>query len=173
MSKAREIAAVSEMIQAELATVAAVVKGTVFGFPYDAVPDGYLYCDGSSLDTTTYAELFTAIGYMYGGSASNFSLPDFRGEFLRGHAGGSSNDPDAATRTDRGDGTAGDVVGSKQTDENKSHVHNHQIGFGGGGTTSRHSGQAASVNQGTINTGSGGGNESRPRNVAVKYCIKY
>jgi microcystin-dependent protein len=36
-----------------------------------------LFCDGSSISTTTYATLFAVIGYMYGGSGGNFSLPNF------------------------------------------------------------------------------------------------
>ena len=47
-------------------------------------PSGWLACDGSSVSTTTYANLFGIIGYAYGGSGANFNIPDFRGCFLRG-----------------------------------------------------------------------------------------
>ena len=39
-------------------------------------PTGYLICDGSSIDTTTYADLFAVLGYSYGGSGANFNLPE-------------------------------------------------------------------------------------------------
>ena len=36
----------------------------------------YFECDGSSKNTTTYANLFAAIGYTFGGSGANFNLPN-------------------------------------------------------------------------------------------------
>lgn len=47
-------------------------------------PTNWLICDGSSLDTTTYAKLFAAIGYAFGGSGANFNLPNPPGKFLIG-----------------------------------------------------------------------------------------
>ena len=41
------------------------------------IPTGYLKCDGQGLSTTTYAALFAAIGYTWGGSGGTFNLPDF------------------------------------------------------------------------------------------------
>ena len=43
------------------------------------LPAGWLTCDGSSLSTTAYPNLFAAIGYSYCGSGSSFNLPDLRG----------------------------------------------------------------------------------------------
>ena len=81
-----------------------------------SLPPGWLECAGQSLSTAAYPDTFSAIGYTYGGSGASFNLPDYRGYFLRHVDGGSGNDPHAATRTDRGDGIGGDVVGSKQED---------------------------------------------------------
>jgi microcystin-dependent protein len=39
-------------------------------------PVNWLICDGSSLDTTTYAKLFAVLGYTQGGSGANFNLPN-------------------------------------------------------------------------------------------------
>jgi len=52
----------------------------------------WLFCDGSSVSTTTYAGLFQAIAYTYGGSGGSFSLPDLRGRgrFGRDNMGGSA-----------------------------------------------------------------------------------
>jgi len=52
--------------------------------------------------------------------------------------------------------TGGEATHTLTEAELPAHVHNHEIGFGGDGTTGRHSGQAATVNRGTIDTGSTG-----------------
>jgi microcystin-dependent protein len=58
----------------------------------DSEPTGWLYCDGSSLSTSTYADLFSAIGYTYGGSGPSFNAPDLRGRVAAGldNLGGTS-----------------------------------------------------------------------------------
>ena len=47
-------------------------------------PVGTIPADGSSYPTSTYPGLFAAIGYTYGGSGSNFKVPNAQGVFLRG-----------------------------------------------------------------------------------------
>lgn len=49
---------------------------TMFGGLVAAIPFNYLPCDGRTLDTTEFADLFNVIGYRYGGSGANFILPD-------------------------------------------------------------------------------------------------
>lgn len=45
-------------------------------------PANWLICNGQSLSTTgTYAALFAAIGYAYGGSGANFNLPNLSNVF--------------------------------------------------------------------------------------------
>jgi microcystin-dependent protein len=48
----------------------------------------YLICDGQSILVSDYQELFSVIGYNYGGSGLNFSIPDFRSYFI---VGGNNN----------------------------------------------------------------------------------
>ncbi len=97
-----------------------------------------------------------------GNGTTTFRLPDWRGEFLRAWDHGRGADPDAATRS------GGDTVGSTQTDELKSHDHSYTrpgpTGAGGG---------ALLGTDYTDATGVTGGNETRSRNVAIMYCIKY
>ncbi len=57
--------------------------GSVMYFATTTTPDGWLRCNGASVSTTTYAALFSAIGYTWGGGGASFSLPDLRGEFPR------------------------------------------------------------------------------------------
>jgi len=102
-----------------------VPTAAIFAFPATVIPSGYLECDGSAVSRATYADLFAIIGTSYGAGdgSTTFNLPDYRGEFLRGFDNGANNDPDVASRTDRGDGTTGNNVGTKQTFSNASHLH--------------------------------------------------
>jgi hypothetical protein len=63
-------------------------------------PDGFLRCDGSALDKTTYAALFAVVGYTYGRSGDKFLLPNFSdGKFMRSIGGNAAalgaSQPDA------------------------------------------------------------------------------
>jgi microcystin-dependent protein len=45
------------------------------------IPNNYLLCDGASISTTDYPDLFNLIGYTYGGSGNTFNLPNFESKF--------------------------------------------------------------------------------------------
>lgn len=45
------------------------------------IPNNYLLCDGSSISTTDYPDLFNLIFYTYGGSGNTFNLPNFESKF--------------------------------------------------------------------------------------------
>lgn len=63
--------------------------GAYLSYPSQkAIPAGFLIADGRSLKKSEYAELFTVIGYTYGGRGDNFSLPNFSdGKFMRSIGG--------------------------------------------------------------------------------------
>lgn len=136
---------------------------------------GFQVCDGSGLDTTTYAGLFDLIQYTYGGSDAVFNVPDLRGCFLRGVDGNSGRDPDAATRAAPSKtGSGGDAPGSFQTSQIGSHSHSydeldmsnyHRSDDGLAGDC-----QKATSCAGT--TSSTGGSETRPVNMNVAWMIK-
>jgi hypothetical protein len=103
-----------------------VPAGTIaaFGGGTNAIPDGWLLCDGRPINKELHPDLFQAIGYAWGDGYSgpnkfgDFNLPDLRGQFLRGVSGSRSDgrgDPDAGSREQpvRG-GNAGNQVGSIQ-----------------------------------------------------------
>jgi len=147
--------------------------GSIMAYCLATEPAGYLECDGSAVSRTTYSRLYATIATMYGNGngTTTFNLPDLRGYFLRGWDHGASVDPDKASRTDRGDGTTGDYVGTKQADEYESHTHtyyppNQATSYYGGRIDYlvAHDGKAS---------GSTGGNETRPINIAVMWVIKY
>jgi microcystin-dependent protein len=63
-----------------------VTSGMVSAWAGGAAPTGWLLCDGSSVATATYPDLFTAIGYAYGGAGANFNLPNLVDVFVRGQS---------------------------------------------------------------------------------------
>ena len=53
--------------------------GTIMPWSKANVPAGFLYCDGSAVSRTTYAELFAVISTTFGNpSGTTFNLPDFQ-----------------------------------------------------------------------------------------------
>ncbi len=164
-------AATRQFVLAQAAS--AIPTGTVIAWLTGTPPTGTLECDGSAISRTTYATLFGVLGTTYGNGdgSTTFNLPDLRGYFLRGFDNGAGNDPDAASRTDRGDGTTGDNVGTKQADELKSHTHTYGNSADNIGAASG-TGVKDAENSNSFTSGATGGNETRPKNVAVMFCIK-
>lgn len=124
----------------------------------NAIPPDWLKANGAAVSRTAYAALFAAIGTTYGAGdgSTTFTLPDLRGEFLRGFDDGRGAD-------------SGRVFGTAQLDGFKSHTHAGSMG------AAAYSGGAAGtiVGPGPIDSGANGGAETRPRNVAMLACIKF
>jgi microcystin-dependent protein len=64
-------------------------------------PIGWLLCNGQSVTTSAYNELFAVIGYTYGGSGANFSVPNYINRTLYGV----QNNPSTATTFSLASGT--------------------------------------------------------------------
>lgn len=166
--------------------------GTVITFAGASCPTGYLAADGSSYSQTTHATLYSAISIVNGNGSTGgsgdsgcpassgcFNVPDYRGRFLRGVTGSSTKDPDTGSRTAMATGgNTGNNVGSVQTDQLRSHNHmestmNGNAPWGVSGSFVA-GGQAYGNNSGNaLLTSSTGGNETRPVNAYVNFCIKY
>ncbi len=59
--------------------------GSIIPFGGTEAPTGWLICDGSMLNRTTYKELFAAIGTNFGTDGpGNFYIPDLRGKVVVG-----------------------------------------------------------------------------------------
>lgn len=147
---------------------------------FAATPDGvdvsWLLCDGSEVLRADFVALFTKIADRYGDgdATTTFNLPDYRGEFMRGQDLGKGSDPDAGSRTDRGDGTGGDVIGSKQGSAILAHDHAIRVRQGGIGNAIApgvERQQQDAQNTDTQAIDEAGGDESRPRNVNVRWYI--
>lgn len=164
----------------------AVPAGAVLAFARNTAPTGWLKANGAAVSRTTYAALFSAIGTTFGagdGSAT-FNLPNLRGEFVRGW--------DDARGID-----SGRAFGSAQADAFESHTHTGSTNSTGAHThqvpappttgsvtgISSTSGSAtapgsvttssAGAHSHTVTINAAGGTETRPRNVALLYCIKF
>ena len=129
--------------------------GAYLSYPSQkTIPAGFLIADGRSLKKSEYAELFTVIGYTYGGSGDNFNLPNFAdGKFMRSIGGNAA------------------ALGQVQQDEIKSHTHGVGQQPGIGQSNNGGSGPFAGSNN-HIQSGATGGNETRPYNMAVVVLIK-
>ena len=55
--------------------------------------DGWILCNGQSLDTTKYATLYGIIKSDYGMDGTKFRVPDYRGFFLRAFGEATNNKP--------------------------------------------------------------------------------
>ena len=143
----------------KLASGAALPAGAIMPFAMNSAPTGWLATDGTAVSRSTYANLFAAISTTYGvgDGSTTFNLPDLRGYFVRG----------AGTNSD---GTASGTFAAKQADELKSHTHTYTFKSTTGGSSA--GGDPNSIGNTTVNTGATGGTETRPKNIAMLYCIK-
>ena len=59
-----------------------MIAGSIYMYAGNTVPQGFLQCDGSAVSRTTYADLFAAIGTVYGAGdgSDTFNLPDLSGK---------------------------------------------------------------------------------------------
>jgi microcystin-dependent protein len=150
----------------DLDAISGQLVGMVSPFGGAAAPFGWFECNGAAVSRSTYAALFTRIGTTHGAGngTTTFTLPDLRGEFVRGWDHGRGVD-------------SGRAVASTQADEIKSHNHGFTkpgpdtpqvlVDTIGGANFVVPTGQLITT---TNNTG---GTETRPRNVALIHCIKY
>ena len=140
-----------------------------------SIPAGWILCDGSSVATATYPDLFTAIGYAYGGAGANFNLPDMVGVFAKG----------SATQTASTGG-----ANSLTLTESQMPTHNHSIndsghihevggaytggsGFSTSGTNYRNDFTQSATTGITINdTGGSTSFDNQPAFLEMQYIIK-
>ena len=177
-------------------SVTLVPTGAIMPFAMSTVPTGWLAANGNEYSKTgTYAVLFAVIGATYGetnGSGgtgtTHFRVPDLCGYFVRGSG------------TNR-DGTAAGTFGAQQADAVISHTHSGTTGNDSPDHTHQNTGPSSNQSQqgqsggavpwagGQTYTTSGantrhthsfttssqspaGATETRPKNIALLYCIK-
>jgi len=145
--------------------------GTIIMMPTSTVPTGYLYCDGTTYNTILYASLWSVIFYTFGGSGSNFKVPDFRGAFLRG----------ADSQTVGGVTYTAATVGTAQQDQVlQTTTYASNQGFRDCAAGARECVARARITGDPVDTNTGilarfqrQGTENRPFNYSVYYYIKF
>jgi hypothetical protein len=172
-------------VTANAATVTAQVfnlpVGTIMPFAgdLDAIgllrETGWLFCDGKPVKKSEFPLLEKIMKGSCGSSTTEFNLPDLQGMFLRGLGTIAGHDPDFGSRTAQADGSimAGKVL-SRQTDQFKNHKHTFpnsafpEAVFRSPGDGGYYFGK---IDPRDNETREIGGNETRPKNVAVNYII--
>ena len=170
----------------------AVIPGTIVPYAGSSEPsDGWLICDGRSVEQAEYSALFQIIGTTYGsGSGSTtFSLPDLRGRFPLGldNMGRGSANVVTATKADELGGVAGSEDHTlsvaemprhrHEPDQNDDNERRFSVIEGGGGRfyhhTSSHSHTGIIGNERyTEYTGGGGSHNNMPPYMSLNYLIK-
>lgn len=176
---AEGVSSAKAITPATLAYYLAGIGGVTF-FAMNSTPAHFLFCNGAAVSRTTYAKLFAGIGTIFGvgDGSTTFNLPDLRGVFIRGVDGGRGLDP-------------GRVFGSYQADAFQNHTgtfSGYELGRSADGevTTTGVFYYSKSSHVGT--SGSHGispqfhfdpsrvartATETRPKNVALRPCIRY
>lgn len=157
-------------------------------FPSTSAPVGFLKANGAAISRTAYAALYAVIGTNYGNGdgSTTFNLPDLRGEFLRGWDDGRGVDSGRALHSSQG---SQNLSHNHSASASNAGAHTHTMTFkndrssGEGnavfGDEAYYSGDASQTTSSagdhthTISIGASGGNEARPRNIALLACIKY
>jgi hypothetical protein len=131
----------------QIATTAFVqqagLTGEVKMWATASAPSGYLFCNGQSVSTTTYAALFAVIAYTYGGSGGSFNVPDFSGRMPIGvngtytlaSTGGSATTTISTSNLPSHTHSFSATTGSMSANTTHNHYvgsHDSDAGFGGG-----------------------------------------
>ena len=148
----------------KIASGAAIPAGAVMSFAMNTAPTGWLACNGAAVSRSTYSALFSAVSTTYGtgDGSTTFNLPDLRGYFVRGHG-------------TNGDGAVSGAFGAKQGDVIIAHTHEYATRTSTFGAASGPNG-GTFIGTSTLTTGTqspAGGTETRPKNIAMLYCIKH
>lgn len=152
-----------------------VPVGAVMPFASANPPTGWLSCNGALVPIDTFPALYAALGDLYnepGDPSDSFRVPDLRGEFVRGFDAGRGVDE---ART----------LGSAQVADIAPHEHgllmtraalaNETVGPSSGLNPASAFAGNVMVSVGADKTSTSlnnTGTETRPRNVALLYCIK-
>ena len=125
---------------------AGVPTGAIQMWSTGTAPTGYLLCNGASVSTTTYATLFSVLGYTFGGSGGSFALPNYTNRMPYGTTIGSTG------------GSADAIVVSHSHSNNVSDPGHYHI-FGGDDQVASQGGYSvqSGFSYDAVSTTSGGG----------------
>lgn len=174
------------------ATGNVVPPGTIISYATQAaIPAGWLVCNGANVLQADYPNLYQIIGTLYNPTppTNYFTLPDLRGEFVRGWDDSRGVDSGRTLGSSQSDairnitGSFGGVYGATSNAYNWGF----RPGSGTGPFSVPYSTNAYNKYNGVYYPSGGVGfdvnfnaasqvptaNENRPRNIALRYLIKY
>lgn len=169
-----------------------IPAGIVVSWAKNAAPSGWLECSGAAVSRTTYAALFSVIGTTWGegNGTTTFNLPNLRGEFVRGWDNGRGVDSGRAFASAQADAFKShthkvDPPNTSTSSDTHSHTIPTTTENSGNGPRVERTGSEDPANTSTssdthshtvnipeFDSGSSGGTETRPRNVAMMFIIK-
>ncbi|TKA91799.1 hypothetical protein FAZ79_00395 [Guyparkeria sp. SB14A] len=154
--------------------------GSVMGFTASTAPTGWIKANGAEISRTSYAALWSfaqssgnlaasegvkeAGQFGPGDGSTTFTLPDLRGEFVRGWDDGKGID------SGRGFGTQQGAYAGSITFANSVYEVQLQTGTP---VTNTLTINGKTIDDGNTETTDVTPNDNRPRNIALLYCIKY
>ena len=139
--------------------------GSIVMWALGTAPTNWIECDGGT--TAAYPELAALLGA---------TVPDLRGQFVRGWDNGRGTDSGRAINTEQGE----DFLSHTHSITDKQHNHSYDRSDQGtgadGGSSGVHDYNASSTSgsqfTGITGTNSEGGSETRPVNTALMYIIR-
>lgn len=171
-----------------------IKSGMTVMWPSSTVPAGYLECAGQAVSRANYGALFAVIGTSFGAGdgSTTFNIPDMRGEFARGWDHGRGIDTGRALGSSQ-DEAFKSHSHTASTGSSGAHVHGTKVGgdannvreaipgnaitMAGNSADTGVTGSGQIVEAGshthTVTVNSTGGTETRPRNVAWMFIIKF
>lgn len=189
---------ISRVLRAEVipGSIETIPTGAVMPFAKaTSIPSGWVWCDGQIIPSSTgsitqlgqvitanFTNLYSYLGNTYGAAGK---LPDLRDYFIRGYGGTNSGSLGTAQGDQFGQHTH--PVTSASTGAAGNHAHTFSYtgatpdpgGGGGGGSSADPVGKSGTTNAAgthdhtvSVTLGNTGGNETRPKNFAMLYCIK-
>jgi microcystin-dependent protein len=162
--------------QAKLASsVTLIPTGMIAPFAMSTAPTGWLECDGSAVSRTTYADLFTALSTTHGvgDGSTTFNVPDLRGEFIRGWDNSKGTDSGRTFASSQAD-NANSISQFNSSGSGQITNSLYTVTVPTDGTYSDYlitDGRLTTYGSGAIRFQTNG-IETRPRNIAMMYCVK-
>ncbi|WP_460129513.1 phage tail protein [Pseudomonas sp. H1_D05] len=172
-------------IESMIAQASALPVGATVAFPLDKVAPGFLELDGSVKSIAVYPDLAVFLGTAFNKGdegAGNFRLPDSRGEFLRGWDHGRGVDAGRAVGSwQKGSQHSFDTGTSVATVSDRNSVTSAVTALSNMGYDtvnaadypgSEYSVSVSNTNSPISNSDQTAFGATRPRNLAVMWCIK-
>lgn len=148
---------------------ATIAPGFVMPFAANADPEGWLFCNGATVSRTTYANLFKAIGTLYGAGdgSTTFHLPNSIDRFIEGSGtAGSYKAPGLPNFT----GTIRSFSGATGGAFSQGGTYTMEDP---GSSGSSYANVTVTLNPATVNGIYGASNTVQPPAVTMRYFIKY